>query len=164
MRVNISNIAKTHGASLEIKFNEVVPGLEALDEGYIFDSPVNLEGRLANFGGMLKLKGVLNTLYTAKCFRCLKSMQCKIDVEINEDFIESEKAGVDEAYTYEGNFLELDKAVKDNIILNLPVRQLCTEDCKGLCPQCGCDLNENKCECKDENINPQMEVLKNFFK
>jgi len=57
----------------------------------------------------------------------------------------------------------LDSILKDNIILNLPVKKVCDDNCKGLCPRCGVNLNEKTCDCKDENINPQLEVLKKFF-
>lgn len=164
MRVNILDIVKTHGASLDVRFNEVMPELNSLAEEYIFEGPVHFEGRLENFSGRLKLEGRLQAHYTAKCFRCLTAVECGMDIEIKDDFVEAGEDHDSEAYTYEGNFVELDKVFKDNIILNLPARHLCTEDCKGLCPQCGCDLNEKGCECEKENINPQLEVLKNFFK
>lgn len=163
MRVNISDIAKTHGASLEITFNEKMPDLNSLVEGYIFECPVTFQGRVENFSGILKLKGRLKTCYSAKCFRCLGDIEASLDIDVQEDFVEAGEQKNDESYIFEGNFIELDKAFTDNILLNLPMRQLCAPDCKGYCPQCGCNRNEKSCECREETINPQMEVLKNFF-
>lgn len=164
MRVNISEIIKNHGAYLDIKFSEDLPDLDVIADEYIVKNPIDFKGRVVNFSGILKLEGCLKTNYTAKCFRCLKEMDESIEIDITEDFVEAGKGDTDEAYTFEGNYIDLDKPLKDNIILSLPTRKLCKEDCKGICPQCGCNLNEESCNCEDDKINPQMEVLKNFFK
>ena len=82
---------------------------------------------------------------------------------IKENFVSIESDVEDESYTYEGKYVEIDKALKDNIVLNLPMKQLCKKECKGLCPKCGKNLNETACDCKEDDINLKMEALKDFF-
>lgn len=164
MKIDISNITKVEGAFLNIEFNEVIEELNFLFRDFVFDDPVQFNGQLVNVSGVLKLSGQLNTRYTTICYRCLRNLEQKMDVYVREDLIRRDKCTDCEAYTYEGNYLEIDKILKDNIILNLPMRLLCKDDCKGLCPICGSDLNERECDCREDKINMKMEVLKNFFK
>lgn len=60
--------------------------------------------------------------------------------------------------------LDVDNCVQTDIILNLPVKFLCKEDCKGICPKCGKDLNDGECGCQTEEIDPRLEVLKELLK
>ena len=114
--------------------------------------------------GMLKLIGKLRVNYSTLCFRCLKEVSGCLDIAVNENFVTADKAEDIEAYTYEGKFIEIDKMLVDNIILNIPMKQVCSQECKGLCQRCGSNLNEKSCDCKDDDINPNMEALKNYFK
>ncbi|MCX7842697.1 MAG: DUF177 domain-containing protein [Clostridia bacterium] len=162
MKVDISQIAKVEGASLDISFCEEMNDLKQVAEGFCFTTPVSFEGRIVNTGGVLKLEGNLGLGYVSKCGRCLKDIPEHMELDIREDFVQSDKTAED-AYTYTGNHVFIDKALKDNVILNLPVRRICSDDCKGLCNICGTDLNIVSCDCTQETINPQMEALKKFF-
>ena len=168
MKVNISDIVKIDGASLNVEFNEVINDLKTIaGDEYIFISPVRFDGSIVNISGVLKLNGQLKAEYTVKCHMCLKDVDGKLSININESFVDADKVENDtdvETYTYEGNFIEIDKVLMDSIVLNLPMKQACTAECKGICPRCGIDLNVGQCECKDDEINPRMEILKDFFK
>src|SRR4030067_53970 len=61
-----------------------------------------------------------------------------------------------------GDELDLSDLVKEQIILNLPMKPLCNDSCKGICLQCGTDLNSFNCSCSERGIDPRLEVLKNF--
>lgn len=163
MKVNISDIVKINGASLNLELSEVMEDLNELENGLVFITPVDFVGQLENVNGILNLDGQLKVEYTVKCFRCLQNFSKGIEIKVKESFFNSEKNADAEAYTYQGNTLEIDKVLKDNIILNLPMKQLCRKSCKGLCAKCGIDLNESSCDCTDLEQNPQMEALKNFF-
>lgn len=164
MKIDISNILKINGASLDIELNEMVEGSEIMLEGFAIYGPVSLKGSLTNVGDIIKLDGELSASYKVNCFRCLKKVESKIDVTVSEDFIEEGSNKIEDAYTYQGKYVELEKVIKDNIILNLPVKQVCDEECKGFCPKCGVDLNDKECKCSEEEIDPRMEALKEFFK
>lgn len=163
MKVYIADILKSDGASLDLEFNDKLDELNSIDPGYEFNAPIAFKGRLVNISKVLKLDGSLKTEYSVKCYRCLKDISCSIDIIIKEDFVNAETNEGTEAYTYEGNYIDLGRVLEDNIILNLPMKQVCSEDCKGLCPVCGNDLNVSECGCKGETIDPRMEILKNLF-
>jgi uncharacterized protein len=163
MKINISDITKINGAVLDIEFHENMENLNSITDGFIFDKAVSFHGQLVNNSGVLSLNGKLHAEYSTKCYRCLTELEGIIESSVREDFIDKGKDTEGEAYTYEGNFIDLDKVLQDNIILNLPARQVCSNNCKGLCNQCGSNLNEKPCECSEEVNDPRMEVLKNFF-
>ncbi|HHX17392.1 MAG TPA: DUF177 domain-containing protein [Clostridium sp.] len=163
MKFDISSILKTDGAHLPIEINQLMEGLNTILDDLSFESPVKFKGSISNNGGVIKLKGKLNTLYKSKCSRCLDDVETEINADIEEDFFEEGKSE-EEAYTYKGKYVELEKVFKDNIILNLPAKQVCSEGCKGLCYYCGVNLNEETCDCKGEEIDSRLEVLKGYFK
>ncbi|HEX9062988.1 MAG TPA: DUF177 domain-containing protein [Clostridia bacterium] len=165
MSIDISRITKVDGASIDVSYTEKMDDLSGVVDGFGFPAPVVFNGKFLNTGNALKLEGDLRVSYTTSCSRCLKSIQADLSINIKESFVNSGKASDsdEEAYTYTGNLVSIDKALKDNIVLNLPAKQLCSENCKGLCQSCGCDLNENDCNCSTDVVNPKMEVLKGFF-
>ena len=163
MKFNISNIIKNNGASLNIEFCEVLTGFESVEGEYEFGSPVIFKGMVVNDSGNMKLNGHLCTEYTVVCYRCLKEITKEMCIEIKEDFIKKTDETDNEAYTYDNNCIEIDKVLMDNIILGLPMKQICREECKGLCLKCGSDLNEKDCNCCEDVVSPRMEALKKYF-
>ena len=163
MKIDVSDINKNSGASLNIEFCETVPELDANVSEFTFNGPICFKGQITNVSGVLKLNGRLKANYIVKCYRCLTEINDEIDVTIKEDFANNEAAEDSEMYTYTGNYVTLDKMLEENIILSLPMRQACTESCRGICFNCGKDLNTGSCECAQQTTNPKMEVLKNFF-
>ena len=59
--------------------------------------------------------------------------------------------------------LPLDELVEEELILNLPSKNLCRKDCRGLCPKCGKNLNEGLCGCRSDTIDPRLEVLRQLM-
>jgi len=163
MIINVSDILKNNGASLDVEFSEKIEDLEANDSGIVFDSPVSFKGKLTNLKGMLRLDGHVAVQYKVKCYRCLKDLKRTMSFDLTERFVSSNNSTDSDVYTYNGNYVDTDKAVKDNIILNLPMKHVCDVGCKGLCPKCGTNLNERECSCEEDDINPRMEALKYFF-
>ena len=67
-----------------------------------------------------------------------------------------------ESVTFSGDILDITPEVLNSIILSLPMKALCKEDCPGLCPRCGSNLKDGQCGCESENIDPRLNVLKDF--
>ena len=64
----------------------------------------------------------------------------------------------------EGQKVDLTSLMQETIVTELPLRLLCKEDCKGLCPKCGTDLNLGSCSCEHKEIDPRLAGLADFFK
>lgn len=166
MKVDISVLSKTDDFEeiLEIELEEVLSGNTELAEGYFIEKPVKFKGIIAKVDDTLQLSGILNVDYRVACFRCLKDIEGQLEIKIEESYTNSDELAEElDAYQYDGDILELDKAFKDNIILSLPTKKLCTQDCKGICPICGINLNESQCDCTVDSIHPQLEKLKDWF-
>lgn len=162
MKVDISDIIRINGASMEIGFTEEPTAKEPV-EGCLLDKDITFSGTLTNNNGVLHLDGRLNTAYSCECYRCLSTVGKALELDIKESFINSADAEQTDLYPFEGKRLDISKALNDNIILNLPMKHLCSEQCKGLCNKCGANLNEMQCECEVDEIDPRLEGLNKFF-
>ena len=73
----------------------------------------------------------------------------------------SDERGDDlEFSVYDGDEVDLTPLVQEQVLLALPTRPLCKEDCRGLCPQCGINLNEHQCDCRSDQLEPRLAVLR----
>lgn len=113
-------------------------------------------GRIVNFAGRLEITGSVSSVIKTKCARCLKPLEIPLSVEINETVGEDE-------IELEGTILNIDNIVKNNIVVELPYRFLCKDDCKGICSICGADLNITECDCKHEQLDERFAVLKQLL-
>lgn len=165
MKFDITNIKRGSGDSMEVRYQGPLPQGDLIDMITVKDDLV-LEGTLTHYDGMIFLNGTVKLSYEGRCARCLKPVKRSLNLKLQEKFstVETED---DEVYSYEGNYVDLTKAVMDNIIIALPIRLLCTDQCKGLCPVCGKNRNNETCSCKesDEELPKENKfgILKNYF-
>ncbi|MGN0160519.1 MAG: YceD family protein [Lachnospiraceae bacterium] len=115
------------------------------------------------------VSGESSVILAIPCGRCLKNVETKVDIEIERelDFNETKEESdesVEEMSYIDGYHLDVDKLVYSEILLNLPYRVLCSEDCKGLCFKCGADLNKGECGCDRIQLDPRMSVIQDIFK
>jgi uncharacterized protein len=169
MKIDVSVITRINGASTDIAFNEGIEDLRSFLKDFYFD-PVDFKGKITNTGGILKLSGQLKTNYAVQCYRCLKTFKTELNLDISEDFVNSLDNTDIEVYSYQGGVADIGKALQDNIILELPMKQICSESCPGLCPVCGINLDTRTCGCtkdqdefNDNSVNSGLEALKDFF-
>ena len=73
-------------------------------------------------------------------------------------------ANLDEQPYLQGYNLDVDQLVRDELLLNLPMKVLCDEDCKGICNRCGANLNHETCDCDRSSLDPRMSVIQDIFK
>lgn len=106
------------------------------------------------------VSGTISCFITGNCDRCLKRFDTHIDIPFEQTFYKDE-ADDEDAYVYTNSLLDATQAVSDEIVLSLPMQLLCSPNCKGLCPKCGCDLNERQCGCDTTRDNP-FSALKNL--
>ena len=104
--------------------------------------------------------------YDAVCARCLKDVRDSININFEKTVCEEGDLQNEENDDYVeicDGMLDIDEALIEDIILNFPLKVLCKEDCKGLCPKCGIDLNEGSCSCVTKEIDPRLAPLLKFF-
>lgn len=113
-----------------------------------FHSPVSITGTLTISGKSAFVIGEIEYKLDALCSRCLKETLYESVVDFDEEFTEDKT--VEDAYIYSRGLVDLTEMVREKIILSMPVSVLCKEDCKGICPTCGANLNETNCNCNKE--------------
>ncbi|MCX7795630.1 MAG: DUF177 domain-containing protein [bacterium] len=128
-------------------------------EGLMFDDLPEVEGKLKRIERRkLLLACKVKTRVLLECSRCLDVYPQELEFSYEEVYTEEPLRIIgklteeDFKYTIENNMVDVSKSVRENIIMNLPIKPLCREDCKGLCPVCGKNLNREKCNCNLEDI------------
>ena len=109
------------------------------------------------------------------CSACLNEFELKVPVAFSltlkprprsddaADDLELSKEDLEECF-YEGDVIDLDEILREQIILALPMYPRCSPECRGLCPVCGIDLNQETCDCQRDEVDPRLAVLKTFTK
>ena len=114
-----------------------------------FGTPVALKGRVVNRAGIVTLTYSADVAYSTKCARCLEPIQDAMHMEFTHTVVRQLNQESDDDYIVVPNgLLDMDELATDDISLELPIRVVCSEDCKGLCPVCGVNLNKETCDCE----------------
>ncbi len=163
MKIDITEIAGKDSAIMEISAIVNRLNLEHEILGVTLESDVDMALKLTYIKGYIFVKGQAKGLYQAKCHRCLKQIDGTYDVTLEEKFSLVSERTDDESYPYEGHFIDISSLLIDNILLSFPTTILCEDECKGLCPKCGINLNIKQCTCETQEINLKMEKLKDYF-
>ncbi|MGN0665945.1 MAG: YceD family protein [Huintestinicola sp.] len=115
--------------------------------GYSFIGPVSLKGVVRNRAGIVTLEYKLSFVIDADCDRCLSRFERSFEFEYEHVLVRFLNSDNDEYVVTENDKLELDELAVNDMLLQMPTKLLCKEDCKGLCPKCGADLNVSDCGC-----------------
>ncbi len=101
------------------------------------------------------------------CDRCLTEVPVEIKLDFSKEFvIEDQKLvfdDLDDAEYIEGQILDTDRLVYDEILVNWPMKVLCKDDCKGICNKCGINLNLQDCTCDRTVVDPRMAAIQDIF-
>lgn len=117
----------------------------------------------------LVLSGEAEFTLMIPCDRCLEPVevpfQLSIERTLDMNLTDEERiADLDEQPYLQGYNLDVDQLVRDELLLNLPMKVLCDEDCKGICNRCGANLNHETCDCDRSSLDPRMSVIQDIFK
>jgi uncharacterized protein len=113
----------------------------------------------------LMAEGQLDTALDGECGRCLTSFSLSLTIQLDDLTFALPQASpkVSEYRVSEHGWIDGTLALREQILLNIPLSPLCRPDCRGLCSQCGQDLNEGMCDCPDQTIDPRFAVLRDLL-
>jgi len=169
MRIDVENAQEPGG-----RFSQSYEIAElAFDESELrLIEPVDVRGQIKRKSGEVELRGELHTKVSVPCGRCLQEVELPIEVKFAERYAGNISWRSEEQHELstqdldlalvDGEAIELDDLVKEEIRLALPGHVLCSENCKGICPSCGVDLNAGDCKCPAEQIDSRWEKLKDL--
>ncbi len=128
---------------------------ERLNEvkGFTFSNPVAIKGTVTNRAGIVSLKYSAEFTLHICCDRCLIEFDRDYCFDFEHILVRSLSNDGDYSDEYivtENDELDMDELALTDCLLSLPSKMLCREDCKGLCPKCGADLNHGGCNCGDQ--------------
>ena len=152
---------------------------ETLGESFAEGDTAELKLHLELFDDDVDITGEFCAKYHPACDRCLERVDEDLVIPIRSHMtplyenkrqcgretgegadVEVVKEDLEFSY-YEGDCIHLDDFIHEQIVLAQPMKHLCSENCKGLCPRCGANLNDGPCDCKGEYVDPRWKALKN---
>jgi uncharacterized protein len=169
MRIELERLEQDSG-----RFSQTYESGElSLDDAELkLIEPAEIRGQIRRKGSEVELRGEIKGKVAANCDRCLQPVELPINSEFKERFVPAVSWKAEPQHelqeddlnlaVFDGEAIELDDLVREEIMLALPGHVLCREDCKGLCPVCGIDRNRSTCECETARIDSRWEGLKDL--
>lgn len=146
MRIDLKQLFSIVGESKDIDCEIAQDELSGI-KGYTFASPIRVKGRIYNRAGVVHLEYSADLSLLVTCDRCLKETERLYHFDHQHIVVPSVSSDNDEYIVADGESIELTEIAITDILLGLPTKNLCRDDCRGLCMVCGCDLNESECNC-----------------
>ena len=137
--------------------------------GVSFPSPMKVTGDITNTAGYMRMALTMSVDYESTCARCLSPVCGEFTLDLEKtvaprNLLENlDEDRLDDYAIIEDGFLDMDEQLREQLEMEFPMRFLCHEDCKGLCPKCGKNLNEGNCNCDHTEIDPRMEPLRKLL-
>jgi uncharacterized protein len=146
-------------------------GEVASDAGtYDIVAPVELEFDIHKDKDKFRLEGHLRTELELPCSRCLEPYRFAVDADFDQRYLPASGVSTDpdrevqeddlETSYYSDDQIDLAELMREQFYLALPMKPLCRDDCRGLCPQCGTNLNTGTCDCSPVWDDPRLAALK----
>ena len=164
MLLGLSKIIDCPGQSIPFSVSVDLSDL-CYGVSYPVSEPVLAQGTVRNTAGVLMMEGQVRTTIHGICDRCAGSFDREVTFPIDVVLVTelANEENEDEwVFPLEGDSADLDDIVRTVFVLNLDSKLLCKEDCKGLCPKCGKNLNDGPCNCQKE-LDPRFAALKQLL-
>lgn len=175
MKLDLREIAAHLGKRIRYEIDEKT--VEDLGEGLRVLEPVKGDVTFANTGRSIVVRGNFKTSVELECGRCLECYKIDLDIPIEEELPisgrppwveeEEEEESISEEEKeplFVDNIFDLEELLRQSILVSVPIKPLCSEACKGLCPQCGVNLNERPCECPTDAETTPFAALSSLLK
>ena len=168
MEIKIHDIPEE---GLLLSYEEDPKDWDLSESGFTIKGPVQVRVKAVKHNQEeVYVRGALSAEVSAECSRCLKPLSGRVEADFHAEYVprnavptEGERELLEEDLDllfYEGDSIDISEEVEGQLILATPMRPLCSEECRGLCPQCGQDLNLKECNCVQEIPDPRWAELK----
>lgn len=162
MKVNVAQVRRKESETAYFEFTEDFSSYESELGEVSFAAPVHVHLKVNNTGNSLLVEGKIHTELRAQCGRCLEDLTYPIEQEFVDEWVSSPEATEEQKETallFDKDEFQLNERILEQIVLALPMRFLCSDECKGLCPVCGVNQNEKSCDCDQVIIDPRFAAL-----
>jgi len=155
--VNVAALVHRPGARRQERVSGPITGLVVLGTAVPEGADVVVDTLLEWVSDGLLATGTARAPWVGECRRCLRPVHGELAVEFCELFEESPREG--ESYKLRLDAIDLTPLARETILLDLPLAPVCAVDCRGLCPTCGTDLNQQPCSCAESSGDPRWAAL-----
>jgi uncharacterized protein len=157
--VPVAELLGQPGAYRDLNIRAPLEGV-AVDLSRLGTDPINAELRAQSVIEGILVTGRVEGTSDLRCARCLTDFNSPLELSVCELFATPGHEGVpDDAYLVAGTEIDLEPMLRDVIALALPLHPLCRQDCRGMCPRCGTDLNAGGCSCTEDESDPRWAPL-----
>lgn len=170
MKLDLRRLKKSPGEKIPFDWSESQSHIDLRGRKLPLTKPISAVGRASFIDGLVQVELDLNTEVEAECSRCLTAIDISLQIKDELRFLEEPKGGLDAPLVEEFSFeygvdeLELTPFLAKLIASEIETKPLCKPDCKGLCSECGIDLNLEQCDCHEEkSVDPRLEKLKELL-
>jgi uncharacterized protein len=155
--VDVRELLEAPGSHRSLSLRALVADLQTGSAAVRNDLTFDLS--LEAIDGGILVRGRISGRFVESCRRCLKEVATPFQVQVAE--IYRPPGGVwEEGYVIQHDTIDLERAARDTVGLEIPMSPLCRPDCAGLCPRCGADLNEGRCACPPEEGDARWSALR----
>ena len=159
MILNLKQVIENPDIILNFKHQFDLSSLEFWGSRLI-NEPVEISGAVKNHLSIISLTANINVKLEPLCALCNKKITINKEIPLDYLLVDHVADDVDNRIEIANGTIDLDEIVETAVILNVEMRYLCKQDCKGLCQICGADLNENPCTCGgNKHIDPRLSNL-----
>ncbi len=120
---------------------------------------LTFHGKAENVQRLIRVEGEIRGSLVFPCDRCGESFVFPIEVAFSESFTNQAAGDEENLHEFHGDEIDLTPYVEQAVFLEVPMKMLCKEDCLGLCPTCGTNLNQGACACENTVLDPRMAAL-----
>jgi uncharacterized protein len=164
LQLDVARLKRSPGESVSYKLTADMPPMEMTGEKISFDGPVKAVLNATSTGRTIFVEGTVSGLLQLNCCRCLEPFGYYFEIPFAETYTTIVDDAEEEAIPFSGDILDVSPEVIKGLIMTLPMKAVCHEDCQGLCPGCGQNLNQGRCGCADTEVDPRLSVLRDILK
>lgn len=163
MLFELKSVFQNEGEEKQVNYKLDIADID-IDGVFPFRTPIDVTATAKNRASLVSLSIRACFSYSRSCDRCSTDFTREMDLLFEHKLAQTLVDDGNDDYIETPDFkLELDDIVVSDILLSLPQKNLCKDDCKGLCQICGKNLNEGDCSCDKREIDPRLEMLKQFM-
>lgn len=162
MELDIGQVRREAGSVVCFDVSEQIPGFLFGTDNLSFKMPLHIQIKVQNSGKFLLVQGTIRTELVATCARCLEEFIYPLDLRYEDEWVASDLASEDQKETallFDKDVIEIRDRILEQIVMALPMKFICSPECRGLCPYCGVNRNMAKCECQDKEPDPRFAAL-----
>ena len=169
MKINVANLADRPGEEIPFEFTTTAGEIDAIADTYSFEGDIVVRGVYVHTGRCYRFTGQISCTKSFVCDRCLEPSSLQQVHEFNEEFQRGSEpvSGGEKAKIvnyFDGDVIDLSPVIRDVLLSDQPLNNICNADCRGLCLKCGANLNHGDCGCDRTVIDPRLAALQQLLK